>query len=208
MNRKLLGFSLVAVVAVSMMGISYAVPGWLNVVVGSGEVVEKNSKTTTLLLNTTSAVDRKKSELAGFGWLYDGALPLLGTDDDLVDAFGITIHDLDLDMDGKNDVVDSLQNKQGWHGHNFKFGTVQNNVLCVKEIVDAPTSGISFDEDTYVAKVNVRNSELLAPITDTAVAYEIVTEALCPITIPTADIGLPAPYSGGLPLAIDVQPNP
>jgi len=202
-NKVILGVTLSALLEASVVGMAAAVPDWLGVVPASGGVLDKNTKTKQLTLTTTDAVDRKTIALAGFGWIYDEAvIPL---DDDIVDAFGITTHNLDLDGDGKNDVVDSLQNKNGWHAHNFKFGLVSissSTHLCVKEITDASTAGISFDADTKLAKVNVQNSDLTGTITDSAVAYEIVTDDDCPVTIPTTLVVPP----DGLKLAIAIQP--
>ena len=200
-NKVLLGVSLSALLIVSMVGLAAAVPNWLGVEDGSGGAVDKNSKTKQLTLTTPEPVERRTLALAGFGWIYEEAD--LGVDDDTVDAYGITIHNLDLNDDGKNDVVDSKQNKQGWHAHNFKFGLVEGSDLCVKEITDAPTAGISFDADTNLAQVNVKNSDLVGTITDNAVAYEIVVNDDCPVTVPTASI-----VDGGLKLAINVQPTP
>ena len=163
---------------------------------GSVSVNEKN-QTIKLSLSAADTIPRNTDELAGFAWLYaDGSNT----------AFAITIHDADLNNDGKNDVRDSLQNPNGWHGHNVILAappedTDENTTFCIAEISDAPNAGISFAKQGTEVTVNVRNSQLTGDISDTAAAFSIVVDVACPITVPTVDVVPP----GGLPLGIAVH---
>jgi len=157
------------------------------------DVTDKNKNTKTLSLTASGVVPIHTTELSGFAWLYEGVDPT----DDKVDAVGITIHDADLNGDGKNDVIDSLQKKSGWHLHNFILAPVvdkdpDNDVetiatLCVDTIVDAPTAGISIQGADV--KVNVKNSALLGDLPNGAVAFAIVVDSEgCAATVPTGDL--------------------
>lgn len=197
--------SLAAIFVVSMTGAAFAGVGYASWIGASGGDAEmKNKNTWTVSATALDDVPRNTSDLAGFGWLYDFPPD---TSDEEVDAFGITIHDADLNGDGKNDVQDSLQNKNGWHGHNFVFAAGAGIAdFCVAVIADAPTVGISIHGDSI--KVNVRDSSLAGPLLDNVgVGYAIVVEPACDATVPTADVvdeeilndlGLP----DGLPLGI------
>jgi len=201
MNTKtILGLSVLAVLAVSVTGAAYAA-SWVGASGGDAEM--KNKKTWVLTATALDKVPRQTGELAGFGWLYTTFDPT----DNAVDAFGITTHDADLNGDGKNDVRDSNQNKDGWHGHNFIFAPGAGAAtLCVAEIADAPTSGISIKGDSV--KVNLRDSQAHGDfIDDVGVGYQIVVEPACGPTVPTGDVvdqeildtlGVPL----GLPLGI------
>jgi hypothetical protein len=181
MNRKLLGISLAAVFAVSMMGVSYAAPDWLGFSAGSQSVTEKG-KTSTLSLIANNTVPRQTSDLAGFAWIYDNAA-LNAT---VVDAFAITIHSAPtlLDDDSYNEIRDSTQNPDNWHPHNVILNATNgsgNADLCVVDLSDAPTAGIAIDEDTDVVKVNVRNAVLADSLSATpaVAAFEIVVANNC-----------------------------
>ena len=204
-TKTILGFSLTAIFAVGMITAASAggFASWIGTSDGGAEM--KNAKTwrlTATALDTIPEKDELAGVLAGFGWLYTTIDP----SDNNPDAFGITVHNADLSGDGKNDVRDSLQNKEGWHGHNFIFGPgTALSTFCVVEIVDAPTSGISIEEDQV--KVNLRDSQTLGEFVDTAVGYAIVVDVDCDATVPTGDIvdqeilddlGVP----DGLPLGI------
>ena len=204
-TKTILGFSLTAIFAVGMITAASAngFADWIGA--SDGGVEMKNAKTwrlTATALDTIPEKDELAGVLAGFGWLYTTIDP----SDNNPDAFGITIHNADLSGDGKNDVRDSLQNKEGWHGHNFIFAPGAGAAtLCVKEIVDAPTSGISIEGDQV--QVNLRDSQKLGAFIDTAVGYAIIVEPACDATVPTGDVvdqdildelGLP----DGLPLGI------
>ena len=189
----LLGATLAAILVVSVMGYAFASgASWQGIV--SDAVVAKNSKTTTLKIEATDTVPRQAGILAGFAWLYAD-----GPDS----AFAITTHNAgDVDADGDhptNDVRDSLQNKDGWHGHNviLDAGTALST-LCIKEISDAPTSGIALNQENV--SVNVRNSVLTGPLSTASAAFDIVVDSDCPITIPTETI-----VDGGLPLGIVIH---
>jgi hypothetical protein len=202
-NKAILGLSLSAVLVMGMTGYVYASEHWWGANDGGAEM--KNNLTWKLTADATGDVPRNTEQLAGFGWLY--AFPP-NTSDNEIDAFGITIHDADLNGDGKNDVRDSLQNKEGWHGHNFIFsaGTSASD-FCVKEIVDAPQVGIGIKGDSVT--VQVRDSALAGPLLDTAVGYEILVDTGCDATVPTGDIVDPEILEDlglleGLPLGIDV----
>jgi hypothetical protein len=152
------------------------------------DVADKNKNTKTLSLTASDVVPKHTTELAGFAWLYDGFNP----EDTEVDAVGITIHDADLNGDGKNDVIDSLQKKSGWHLHNFILAPPADVEgasvdLCVATIVDAPTAGISIQGADV--KVNVKNSALLDDLAIGAVAFAIVVDPIgCAATVPTGDL--------------------
>ena len=148
-------------------------------------------------MSAADTIPRNTSELAGFAWLYaDGPNS----------AFAITIHDADLDGDGKNDVRDSLQNPNGWHPHNVILAAPPptadpSTTFCIAEISNAPNAGISFAKQGTDVTVNVRNSQLTGDISDTAAAFSIVVDPECPITLPTASVVPP----NGLPLGISVH---
>lgn len=202
MNSKtILGLTMTVAFVASITGVAFATASWVGASGGDAEM--KNKNTWILTVSALDDVPRKTTQLAGFAWLYDSFDP----SDDQVDAFGITVHDADLNGDGKNDVRDSLQNKEGWHGHNFVLvAGAGAATLCVAEIADAPTSGIAINGNEV--KVNVRDSVLADSLQDdTAVGYEIIVEPACGATVPTADVvnpeilddlGLP----DGLPLGI------
>ena len=200
-TSTILGLSVLAVLAVSVTGAAYAAASWVGATEGDAEM--KNKNTWILTATALDNVPRQTGELAGFGWLYTTIDP----SDNEVDAFGITTHDADLNGDGKNDVRDSLQNKDGWHGHNFVFAPGAGHAsLCVAEIADAPTSGISIKGDSI--KVNLRDSQTHGDfIDDVGVGYAIIVEPQCGPTVPTGDVvdqeildalGVPL----GLPLGI------
>ena len=194
-NSKLGLLAIIAVVAM-IPAAAFAALSWQDIVDGSVSVNEKN-QTTKLSLSAADTIPRTTDELAGFAWQYENGPN---------DAFSITIHDADLNGDGKNDVRDSLQNPNGWHGHNVILasppeGADENTTFCIAEISDAPNVGISFAKQGTDVTVNVRNSQLTGDISDTAAAFSIVVDPACPITIPTVDVVPP----GGLPLGISVH---
>lgn len=185
--------SLLAVLVVisSITAIS-AASSWQHIVPGTVNIDKKNSQTTELSLTVKDAVPRQTDQLAGFAWLYD---PRTTRDT----AFAITTHDADLDGDGSNDVRDSLQNKDGWHAHNVLLGgTTRAGNICITEIRDAPTSGIALNQEDV--RVQVRNDELSGRVLQRVVAFSIIPDRDCPITVPTQDI-----IHGGLPLAIKIE---
>ncbi|AJW70971.1 hypothetical protein [Nitrosopumilus adriaticus] len=185
----LLGATLAAILTVSVLGYAYATgASWQGIT--DDAVVAKNSKTTTLKITATDDVPRQAGILAGFAWLYaDGPNS----------AFAITTHNADVDGDGKNDVRDSLQNKDGWHAHNVVLGSSTTlSTFCVTEISDAPTSGIAFNNENV--KVNVKNSALTGNLGSATAAFDIVVDGDCPITFPTESV-----IDGGLPLGIVVH---
>ena len=203
-TKTILSFSLTAIFAVGMITAASAggFASWIGTSDGGAEM--KNAKTwrlTATALDTIPEKDELAGILAGFGWPYDNINP----EDNAPDAFGITIHNADLNGDGKNDVRDSLQNKEGFHGHNFIFGPgTELSTFCVAEIVDAPTSGISIEEDQV--KVNLRDSQRLGEFIDAAVGFAIVVDTDCPTTVPTGDVVDPEILEelglDGLPLGI------
>ena len=184
----LLGLTLAAVLTVSVLGYAFAAESWQGII--NDSVNAKNSKTTTLKITATDVVPRQAGILAGFAWLYvDGPNA----------AFAITTHNADVNGDGKNDVRDSLQNKDGWHAHNVVLGDGTSlSTFCVTEISDAPTAGIAFNKENI--SVNVRNSELTGNLSTITAAFDIVVDPDCPITYPTETV-----IDGGLPLGILVH---
>jgi len=187
-KRVLLGATLAAVLTVSVLGYAFAAESWQGIV--SDSVDAKNSKTSVLTIQATDNVPRHAGILAGFAWLYaDGPNS----------AFAITTHNADVDGDGKNDVRDSLQNKDGWHAHNVVLASGTSvSTFCVAEISDAPTSGIALNNANV--KVNVKNSALTGNLGTATAAFDIVVDGDCPITFPTESV-----IDGGLPLGIVVH---
>ena len=204
MNRKLLGVSFAAIFAVGM--ITAASAGVFGSWVGAdgGTVTMKNQNSWLLTATALDTIPEKEdiTDLAGFAWTY--AEFDLGDGD--ADAFAVTVHDADLNSDGKNDVRDSLQNKEGLHPHNVALSAGAGSAtLCVKEILDAPQAGISTEDDQI--EVNVRDSVLLGTFDNGVVGYAIIVEPACAPTVPTGDVvdqdilddlGLP----DGLPLGL------
>ena len=191
-------FGLLAIVALGAMlpAATFAVLSWQDIVETSVFVDQKN-QITKLSLSTEDTIPKNTDELAGFAWLYDNGPNI---------AFAITIHDADLNGDGKNDVRDSLQNPNGWHAHNVVLATPpegadENTTFCIAEISDAPNAGISFATQGTDVTVNIRNSQLTGDLSGTAAAFSIVVDPACPITIPTTSVVPP----NGLPLGIAVH---
>jgi hypothetical protein len=206
MNRKLLGVSLAAVFAVSMFGISYAASSWVGYSEGAQTATEGNNKT-VLTLTASDTVPRQTSELAGFAWFYDGA----DLTDNEIDALAMTIHSgaTGLDTDPYNEIRDSTQNPNNWHLHNvvLKVPTEAGNAhVCVADLSDAPTGGISIDEDTDLVQVNIRNSALADTLSSVpgAAAYSIVVADNCPPTIGTEAYGDANTPVGPVPLGLVV----
>jgi hypothetical protein len=183
-----LGATLAAILTVSILGYAFAAESWQGIV--NDSVTEKNSNTTVLQITATDTVPRQAGILVGFAWLYaDGPNT----------AFTITTHNADVNSDGKNDVRDSLQNKDGWHAHNVVLADGTDlSTFCIAEISDAPTSGIAFNEANV--KVNVRNSALTGSLSTATAAFDIVVDPDCEITLPTESV-----IDGGLPLGIVVH---
>ena len=191
MNRKLLGASLATVFAISMIGFAAAGghPSWLGFD-NTTQDADKKNKTTVLSFVSADVVPRSPTQLVGFAWFYDDTTNPAPEHT----AFGITSHDapLLLDDDSYNEVRDSTQNPNNWHPHNVILDAGAGDAtFCIKDLSDAPNAGISFDEDTLLTKVNVRNSVLTGefPDTPTVAAFSIITEALCPETIGTELVG-------------------
>ena len=185
-TNAILGISLTAIFAIGMITAASAgeISSWIGASGGDAEM--KNAKVWRLSVTALDTIPEKDeiTDLAGFGWLYEQFDP---SDDD-VDAFGVVIHNADLNGDGKNDVRDSLQNKEGFHGHNFIFSPGAGDAsLCVAEIADAPTSGISVDGDFM--QVNLRDSQTADTfMDDVAVGYLIIVEPECDATVPTGEV--------------------
>ena len=203
MNTKtVLGISIAAVFAIGMITAAAAVGSW----VGSsgGSVVQKNGNSWLLTATALDTIPEKDEivDLAGFAWTYSE----FDLSDNNADALAVTVHDADLNGDGKNDVRDSLQNKEGLHLHNVALAAGAGDAtLCVKTILDAPNGGISTEDD--VISVNVRDSVLQGTFDNGVVGYAIIVEPECAATVPTGDVvdqdildelGLP----NGLPLGL------
>jgi hypothetical protein len=158
-------------------------------------ITSKNANTQTLTITTPAPVPKQTGELVGFGWLY-----VAGSPDS---AFGITTHNVgNANGDASeppNDVRDSTQNPDGWHGHNFDFGaTVGPGTICVAAIVDSPNVGISIKGSQI--DVQVRNSVLTGTLSDIAAVYDIIVSGACPVTA-----GTESTTAGPLRLAIVVH---
>jgi len=134
-------------------------PNWLGV--DGSDDTDKKNKTTVLSFVSADVVPRSPTQLVGFAWFYAEASEHT--------AFAITSHDapLLLDTDSYNEVRDSTQNPNNWHPHNVILGAGTDNAdFCIANLSDAPNAGISFDEDSLLVKVNVRNSVLTGDIPD------------------------------------------
>lgn len=171
MNRRLLGMTLVAVSAISMIGIASAALGWQGI--DDDSVSAKNKNTTLLTIDATDVVPQKTKDLVGFAWLY------VATSSN--SAIAITQHQVNADTDPKNEVRDSTQNPDGWHPHNVNLGPgTTNSSACVTDIVDAPNAGVAIKGD--LVQVNVRNSILTGDLSTASAVFDIIVDSDCPIT--------------------------
>lgn len=184
----LLGTTIAALLAISIVGVAAAVESWQGL--DSDSVVDKNTNSKVLSVDATDTVPHRTSTLAGFAWLYaDGPNT----------AFAITTHNANVDDDPKNEVRDSNQNPDGWHAHNVVLAAgTADSTFCVAEIADAPTAGIAIEDDKI--DVNVRNSALTGELGDLAAAFTINVDGGCPNTL-----GTEVTEAGPLSLGISVH---
>jgi len=202
MNTKtILGISLAAVFAVSIIGTAYAAnPTWL----GLSDVSVEEKKNITKLTGTAGDdVPSRTNDFGGFGWFYVSGANT---------AIAITTHSADIskpnpfdyeDNNARNDFRDSTQNPDGWHGHNVVLvpSTSTESDFCVVDLSDAPNLGISFNGDKI--SVKAKNSKLTGELTGTGTAFDIHVDGECAPTIGTSG------YLGGngpAPLGISAAP--
>ena len=189
MNTKtILGISLAAVFAVSVMGTAYAtghVPSWLGLVAPGVEVKENITKLTGM---ATDDVPRRTNDFGGFGWFYANGPNT---------AVAITTHSADVpdtghpfsglaDNNARNDFRDSTQNPDGWHAHNVVLTSsseTTTSAFCVADLSDAPNFGISFNKDKI--SVKAENTELTGDVLPAGTAFNIFVDTHCPPTIGT-----------------------
>ena len=182
MNTKtILGISLAAVFAVSIIGTAYANPTWL----GLSEIgVEEKKNTTKLTGIAADDVPRRTNDFGGFAWFYASGPNT---------AVAITTHSADIskpnpfdyeDNNARNDFRDSTQNPDGWHAHNVQLtaGTA-NSSFCVADLTDAPNFGISFNGDKI--SVKAKNSDLTGDVVAAGTAFAIQVDGDCAPTVGT-----------------------
>ena len=198
-TKTILGISLAAVFAVSIIGTAYANPTWLGL---SDIAVEEKNNITKLTGLAADDVPKITNDFAGFAWFY--------ADGDNT-AIAITTHSADIskpnpfdyeDNNARNDFRDSTQNPDGWHGHNVVLAPgTENSNFCVADLSDAPNLGISFNGDKI--SVKAKNSKLTGEVLAAGTAFAIQVDADCGPTIGTEG------YLGGngpAPLGIVAAP--
>ena len=183
MNSKILGISLAAAFAISVMGTAYAgvLPSWVGFSAPGVEVKDDITKLTGLAADD---VPRKTETFAGFAWFYENGPNT---------AVAITTHSGDIskpnpfdyeDNNARNDFRDSTQNPDGWHPHNVILGDgTENSDFCVLDLSDSPNFGISFRGDKI--SVNAENEELTGDVLAAGTAFLIHVDDDCPPTIGT-----------------------
>ena len=182
---------LVAVFAVSMLGVAFAthsIPLPWQTFDTESITVNAGQKTTKLSLTADATVPHKTGALAGYCWFYVSG-----------DYTGLcaTTHKLDLgDGDAAGDVRDSTQNPDGWHLHNVILGaTTSSGHVCVADLSNAPNGGVNIKGREV--SVNARNSIVEGEFAGSAASAIIVVDSGCPPTV-----GAVPPV---LTLALDVQ---
>jgi len=172
-TKTILGITLTAVFAVSMIGSAVAVQSWQGIVPSSVTVSSKG-QTTTLSLAATSSVPRHTSALAGFAWFYDGGSKT---------AFALTTHNAkQFAGTHQNPARDSTQNPDGWHAHNVVLANGAGSAtFCVADLSNAPIVGLKINNAQV--SVIVKNTETTAPFNGHAAAFSIIPEPACGSTI-------------------------
>ena len=161
-TRTILGISLAAVFAVSMITLALAGDeGFFTVI--DGDVTVKG-KTYHATIEAYADIPRATSELGGYGWLTGGV--------DFA-VFAITTHNagddiLDEDPNVVNDVRDSKQNPDGWHAHLLNL----NGDDCITEVTEFTAAGIAIVDGDM--KVKVPTSKIDGIIDGQAFGFHIV----------------------------------
>lgn len=168
MNKTILGMSLAALFAVSIIGTASAAVDWQTIVPGS-VTTEAKVKNSQLGLTVTNPVDQQTDDLAGFAWFYN-------TNADGYTGLAITTHNAKVALEAKkNPARDSTQNPDGWHAHNVKLTQVGPTTYCVDDLSDAPSVGIAFGQDGSV-KVNAPGSAVKSSFNGFAASFNIVPD--------------------------------
>jgi len=168
MNKTILGVSIAALFAVSVIGYAHAAVDWQDIVDGS-VTTEAKVKNSRLGLTVTNPVDQQTDDLAGFAWFYNA-------NPDSFTAFAITTHNAKVALEAKkNPARDSTQNPDGWHAHNVVLRNVAPGTFCVDDLSDAPTAGIAFGQDGSV-KVNAPGKAIKSSFSGTAASFNIVPD--------------------------------
>jgi len=179
-TKTILGLSLVAVFAVSMIAPVLAADSFLTV---TGGGVGETSRTYHMTIDTAADIPRHTSVLGGYGWFL--------VDSSDFDVFAITTHNVGDgdDPNAVNDVRDSKQNPDSWHAHLVKLdGT------CITEVTEFNAAGIAIVNGDM--KVKTPKFKIDGTIDDNpAFGFHIV---------PFAD----ACENSGHPLELEVQLTP
>jgi len=193
MIKGALVITLTAVFAVSMIMVpALAHLPWQGI--SADSVTNKNANTKVLSVTASATVPQRTTALAGFAWLYASGPN---------SAFAITTHNVgDANADSSeppNDVRDSTQNPDGWHGHNVNLGAGAGAAtFCITAIVDAPHVGIGIKGSQI--DVQVKNSILTGTLSTASAGFDIIVEPACPITAGTGST-----TAGPLPLGIIID---
>jgi hypothetical protein len=151
-KKLLLGISLAAVFAVSMIAVS-AVEPWMS---ATGTSATKGNNF-LLTVDAADTVPKNTQDLGGFAWAYAGGPYAL---------FAITTH---------QGVRDSHQNPDHWHAHNVNIIPGTTTDLCVTDLSDFVEAGISMKGDQVT--VQISSQKLTGPIAGFATGFEIVPNA-------------------------------
>ena len=186
MNTKLLAVIFTLTFAISSLGIASAID-WKSIEadsVGTANI----GKITVLTLSSEATIPHHTSELAGFAWVYD-------TNEAGHSAYAVTTHNAKEALELKQNVArDSTQNPDGWHAHNVILGghAPANSDVCVADLSDAPTAGISFVGNTVLVKA--KNSSITGTFAEEDIparAFSITIDAGCVETVGSvAPLGL------------------
>jgi len=175
-TKTILGISLAAVFAVSMIAPAIASDGGFLTVIGGD--VTGNPGTYLATIDASTDIPRATSVLGGYGWFTGGSTWAV---------FAITTHnafDSD-DPDAVNDVRDSRQNPDSWHAH---LVNVDENA-CITAVSDVTTAGIAIVDGDM--SVKVPKSKIDGSIDGQAAGFHIVPSV--------------AACNGVTPLALQVQ---
>ncbi len=163
-TKTILGISLAAVFAVSMIAPAMAGDDGFLTVTGGG-VDNTHPKITNITIISEKPIPRDAEDvLGGFAWF---------TGDATWPVFAITAHNAgnvdDNAASPPNDVRDSKQNPDGWHLHKVQ---VDGNI-CITGVSDDTQGGIKIDKNG-VMTVTVPSSEIDGAIAGSAAGFHIV----------------------------------
>ena len=160
MNTKtLLGISLAAAFAISMIGPAMATDSGFLLV--NGGTVTPNNGVYKATIESAVDIPRHTDVLGGYGWFTGG--------NDWA-VYAITTHNAfdSEDPDNVNDVRDSAQNPDSWHAH---LVNVDENA-CITEVTKVTTTGISIVDGDM--KITVPKSKIDGSIAGQASGFHIV----------------------------------